>query len=60
MAIRKIKEAVRAGRSTFVTLECGHQRSFGSHTYNGKIVTPAELIGQSYDCKEAMCYNIKS
>jgi spermidine synthase len=60
MAIRTIVEAVRHVKSTFVKLDCGHERSFGGHVYNGQVQTPEQLKGQDYECVEHMCSRIKS
>jgi hypothetical protein len=55
MAVRRIVEAERVGRCTFVTLNCSHTRSFGGHVYNGIVQAPGQLLGQSYLCREGPC-----
>ena len=55
--IRKITAADRGPRSTFLKLDCGHERSIGAHTMpDGEVITHvSRMLGREYDCREAMC-----
>lgn len=61
--IRQIVAAERRGRSTTITLACSHQRSLGGHVLrdlegNEHVLTPNQMIGELYDCREHMCGRI--
>jgi len=58
--MRTIIAAVRGPRSTFVTLDCGHKRSFGGHSWNGRVVDADHLVRfrTMYDCQDGLCANL--